>query len=1033
MITFIYVKKPLRPLKDFKPVRKAFGISISDYLTELGIEKSNLTVLVDNKKTLSEDWDSVLPNKSNVIISPAIGSSAVFILVAVIAVAIALYFFLPSMSPPSDQESESDSAKTLRGQKNQKKLGASIEKHYGRVRIWPSYMASPFTQFEGNDQYLYALFCLGLGKYNVHNIKIGETLIGNFDEVQYAIYQPDEKVTLFPTYVYTSSDVSGIELFGSNEDDYPSGGGWVGPFISAPPGAKSYTMQIDLSCRQGLYRLDSKGKIKFARVQALFQYRPIDDDDNPIGSGTWTNLLPGGSSFTLDILRNQTDSQRITVSIAVANARFEVRGRRANERKLDQKYRDAIHWEGMRTFNETEQNFGDVTLLAVKARATNNLNDSSKSDFNVELESILPVYNFSTGTFSNETTGNPVWAFVDIARAKYGKALGKDFLDLVRLSQLASDFDAAGIRFDGSFDSRVTVWSALQTVMNVARAVPVVIGGKISAIRDVPGVVPTLGFNANNIVTGSMSVTTKIVNHSEHDGLEIEYVDSSDWKRKTVSCLIGNDRGVRMKQIKLTGCTNRDKAYQWGMYQRSVEIYQSDNFNFETGIEGATAVFGDLIAIKHETLPSENDFIETYSDRLSPTALTYEIILGDSVSVIELPFSPVFEIDETYRIALRDNLGIVRGPYICTEHATNPFKVVLGIALDHSDFTVEVGAEASIFWFGVSGDEYTLARIIKIEPAGINVRISAVPYDERIYAFDSSTAPSISNQFQIPVAPPLPTVIGLTVTTFPDSLDEAVVSWIPSYGAKYYNVFQSLDGINFSFVASVPYSSLILSVEPGDLWLRVQAVNVGGGPFATWTGEVGIPTLPPDVPQNIRLLELFEGLNLSITFDPENLATSYIVKVYIGATEIVSKTVLVESATFSNSQVAAAAIAISETLVRNLNVTVQAVNAIAPSAESPPATFSNPQHVEPTDLSAAIDTGTDYLLEWECAEEIDFLTYKVYASLTSGFTPSGANLVGTTTSKSLIVDGSTLPLFVRVGALDAWGDDPALSNEYEIV
>lgn len=190
MITFVYVKKPLRPLKEFDPVRREEGISIRDYLTELEEDLSfefyadDLTVLIDNRKTTQDEWEKPLPNKSTVIITPTIGSSAVFILVAVIAIAIALYFFLPSMAPPSDQESESDSAKTLRGQKNQKKLGASIEKHYGRVRIWPSYMASPFTQFEGNDQYLYALFCLGLGKYTVHNIKIGETLIGNFDEVQ---------------------------------------------------------------------------------------------------------------------------------------------------------------------------------------------------------------------------------------------------------------------------------------------------------------------------------------------------------------------------------------------------------------------------------------------------------------------------------------------------------------------------------------------------------------------------------------------------------------------------------------------------------------------------------------------------------------------------------------------------------------------------------------------------------------------------------------------------------------------------------
>ena len=180
------------------------------------------------------------------------------------------------------------------------------------------------------------------------------------------------------------------------------------------------------------------------------------------------------------------------------------------------------------------------------------------------------------------------------------------------------------------------------------------------------------------------------------------------------------------------------------------------------------------------------------------------------------------------------------------------------------------------------------------------------------------------------------------------------------------------------------------------------------------------------------MLELFSGLNLSVTFDPENLATFYIVKVYLGAVEIASKTVLVESASFSNSQLSAAAIALSETLVRNLNVKVQAVNSIASSALSSAVTFTNPPHVSPNALLHTLDTGANYLLEWECDEQLDFLTYKVYTSTTSGFTAGAGNLVGTAAIKSLLVNAPIRPLYVRVGALDVWGQDPALSAEYVI-
>ena len=60
-------------------------------------------------------------------------------------------------------------------------------------------------------QILNLLYCIGYGEYDVTNIKVGDTPIGNFEDVQYELYAPGEEVKLFPTNVKVATGVKQVD------------------------------------------------------------------------------------------------------------------------------------------------------------------------------------------------------------------------------------------------------------------------------------------------------------------------------------------------------------------------------------------------------------------------------------------------------------------------------------------------------------------------------------------------------------------------------------------------------------------------------------------------------------------------------------------------------------------------------------------------------------------------------------------------------------------------------------------------------
>ncbi len=259
---------------------------------------SPTVICVNDEPLMRGNWDvRKLKEDDIVTIIPVVGGVVSIIVAVVVAVAVAVVainFLAPTPQTPGSVP-EPDSVYTLAGQYNQYKLGEPIEVCYGQVRRWPSYAAATYNKYVDQEQFLFALFCVGQGDFEVGAVMIEDTPITNFEDAQFTIIRPyADPSGLFENNVITSSEVGGQELFGPNEDEYPNKEdpdpeerGWIGPFIANPEFTTTDYLEADLVFPAGLYFANDDGGLNSREVQFEINIQRVDDTGVPYGD--WLN------------------------------------------------------------------------------------------------------------------------------------------------------------------------------------------------------------------------------------------------------------------------------------------------------------------------------------------------------------------------------------------------------------------------------------------------------------------------------------------------------------------------------------------------------------------------------------------------------------------------------------------------------------------------------------------------------------------------------------------------------------------------
>lgn len=134
-------------------------------------------------------------------LTPIIGATAATFAAAAVAVAGSL---LINALFPVDTQKNKGTVYSIGGNQNLAAKYEPIPFLQGRMRIYPRYAASAYTEIAGDDQFLTVMFEIGYGPLDITDPKIGDTPISAFRDVQMEIgygYPDDPPSKLYPSQV----------------------------------------------------------------------------------------------------------------------------------------------------------------------------------------------------------------------------------------------------------------------------------------------------------------------------------------------------------------------------------------------------------------------------------------------------------------------------------------------------------------------------------------------------------------------------------------------------------------------------------------------------------------------------------------------------------------------------------------------------------------------------------------------------------------------------------------------------------------
>lgn len=493
--------------------------------------------------------------------------------------------FKPPKPPASFADVKQSPTYSLGAQGNQARLGDAIPVVYGRHIIYPDFAAQPYWEYENDEQYLYQVFCIGLGKYEIEKVRIEDTQVENFPEITWYQKEPGEAITEFTPNVVTATEVAGQEMLGTNQDNWD----WIGPFIVNKAGTEITKLSVDITAENGLYKLGAD--IEEVHISWEFEYRKVDDYGNPIGS--WVNAP---SSLTIA----QTDAVRRTLSATVAPGRYEVRGRRTNYKDEDTKFIDRIKWAGLRGYMTDTNSYDDVTVVAMKMKATNSLSNEASRKVNMIVTRKLEIYDTATSTWTGTyaTIRNPAYAALDILHnSTYGVGLADSNISIDDLTSLYIKWNARGDNFDGVFDNKTTVWDALTSVCRVGRAAPVQQANITRFIRDEETTIYAGVFTPQNIVKDSFSIQYKVPSSDTADGVTVKFIDERTWAQNEISLDADGNTPTNPAEMEIFGISQYSQAYLEAEYLAKSNKYRRRIVSFTTEMEGLILIYGDTIKV----------------------------------------------------------------------------------------------------------------------------------------------------------------------------------------------------------------------------------------------------------------------------------------------------------------------------------------------------------------------------------------------------------------------------------------------------
>lgn len=463
---------------------------------------------------------------------------------------------------------------------------------YGRTLSFPDYAAPSYSEYHGDSMSEHALLSLGCGRYDIEEVRISDTTIWtknggynpSFPGIALQFVEPGANVDLFPVNVVTSSEVSSLEL----TTDFTPG------YTVNAATTRATELIFDFVWPSGCYstRQDKNYPLP---VHILIEAQPVDDGGAP--AGVWFTLHSRVFEF------NKQSQIRVTERVPVPPARYNVRVRRVNAPVAGTTWGngkvtgiDDVVWAAVRARIEAPQSYPRVTTVAIRAEANSAMQGVTNGQLGIVATRILPVW--ENGEFVEKPTRSIAWAALDMWRnSDYAAGLPLSQIDLQSFIAYDELWAGLGHTFDTVFKEPTSLDEVLETIFKAGRAMPVMIGDRLSVVRDEPRGLPRMLFTDMDIVKDSLSINYVMADPEYADGVIGEYLDGQTFKLAQITSAPGGTRLAKPAEVQLAGVSNRAQAAGLVRFMAAESLYRRIHVSWTARLEGRLLKRGDLVKL----------------------------------------------------------------------------------------------------------------------------------------------------------------------------------------------------------------------------------------------------------------------------------------------------------------------------------------------------------------------------------------------------------------------------------------------------
>ncbi|MDT3467936.1 host specificity factor TipJ family phage tail protein [Stenotrophomonas maltophilia] len=480
---------------------------------------------------------------------------------------------------PRLSSQQQDSVYAITGARNQARFNEPLPLLFGRSLLTPDLLSKPYSWYEGNDQYVGLLLCSGINVGRIDALRIGDTPLGSFDNVQvfHAGYSqmPEQVIPLYGN----ADTIDGGEL--------PKDHGWVERTTSTD------TIRVQIGLEYVLGGTGTSGKSYPVTERIEVQYKAV-------GTSSWVMLA--NESYRSD----RFDVRRATISRDVPQGQYDIRVRKVGQGDYEGKntQKNDFQWTMLTSIRPDPGNYAGISRTGLQIKATGQLNGTPDQIRGVGVADPIPEWDGTA--YVVKESSNPGAQCVAYARGIYragrllgGMAFDDSQIDLESWKAFTLHCAANGYTYDYCVRDTRNHHGVLSAIARAGFGEITLAGGRLGVVwaaqeQPLGGVV-----NMGTIKKGQFQVDYNLA--SAADGIEFTYADPETWEAKPLQVAApGVTTMLNPAQISGEGVTSEQHAARLARWHLAQSLYQYKDIGYSTDIEHMSYQRLSLLALQHD-------------------------------------------------------------------------------------------------------------------------------------------------------------------------------------------------------------------------------------------------------------------------------------------------------------------------------------------------------------------------------------------------------------------------------------------------